>query len=167
MQPERGEWDREEAPGRGTDLNSRSHRRCTSSKAKIEEKSPKKPIKGTGRGENSTARWFWTTWDIVYTCALVSAHVEDVKWNTNTYPPASVWVDVWVWDTRGEIIPLPGTGSSLIKLALVFNQLCLQKWEHRSPSFPWLLWNQKCAKGLVTFSGVWTAGVQWNIMWFL
>lgn len=28
---------------------------------------------------------------------------------------------------RGEIISLPGTGSSLITLALVFNQLCQQK----------------------------------------
>lgn len=47
-------------PGKGTDLYSRSHRRCTSSKAGIEEEPPtfqKKIKQGTGRGENSTACW--------------------------------------------------------------------------------------------------------------
>lgn len=51
---------------------------------------------------------------------------EKIK-HTHTHPPAWVWVGCVGVGHGGEIITPPGTGSSLIKLALVFNQLRLQK----------------------------------------
>ena len=150
-QSEHGEWDREEASGWGTDLYSRSHRRrrCTSSKAKIEEKSPppeKKLSRGLTEGKMAQPCWFKATGDGAYIFIFVSAYAKMVKKKIK-HKPLSLCVGGCEGGDTGEWSNPFQAQVALIKLALVFSQLCLQKREHTCPCFPTQLWMQTLLKG--------------------
>lgn len=138
--------------GRGTDLYSRSHRHrcCTSSKSQNWREPPFKTVERNGGGVKKNTQKGTKLLILasmghrlhVHICASKCRNVK-IK---HRHTPSGLNVGGCVGTGhKGEIKPLPGTGSPLIKLALGFNQLCLQKWEHTGPIFPslWRLANFK------------------------
>lgn len=125
-QPEHGEWDRKEAPGRrGGLIYIRDHTDAAPrAKLKLKRNSPQKN-QSRGLAEEKKrhsplvlANMGHRLHKCVRICASACRNVK-IK---HKHTPSSLKCG---WDVghRGQIRPPAGTGSSLMKLALVFNQL--------------------------------------------